>query len=172
MKVSKELLKVSVAADKNDPRDILRYVKVYRDGSEVVSVATNSHVLIEAREPVAEGDTDTGEYLIPADIAKSAHPKLMKTEPHAFVNRGSIAAGSFVKNYTPTAEQYPDYKRIIPTGEPIIEVVFDGALMKKAMEVFKDNKRVVMRVYGANKPTLIESDEDGTKRLVVLGPRS
>jgi DNA polymerase III sliding clamp (beta) subunit (PCNA family) len=120
LKVLKALLPL---APKSDIRRCLNGVYVKFEATKTIYVATNGHVLGEYTENEGANNPEDYSLVIPYDTIDGIKlPKYVTSIGALHVEEGRArlvhpGAGLDV-GFTPIDGTYPDYKRVMPTGEP------------------------------------------------------
>lgn len=161
------------------------------------TVATDSYRLLEVTVPedcdaedfpnaLTELPEDIPGFLVPAK--NLATIKLPKNKKLQILN--NLAIRSITKNTVElltnnleTANttcintvdgQYPDYEKIIPKDTPLAEVTVNANLLAELLEVMaKTNElhEVTIKLYGKNKPILLEASNDSQNARGVFMPK-
>lgn len=67
--------------------------------------------------------------------------------------------------------QYPDYQKIFPVGKPQAEVVVNAKLLSELLDIMsKLNEQIKIKIYGTEKPILIEGETPKQKARGLIMP--
>jgi DNA polymerase III sliding clamp (beta) subunit (PCNA family) len=171
MKLSRAHLSVLGAAAKaKDLRPLFNSIYTYKDDGETVAVATDSYRLYEVREATLEDDLDNHDLIIPVDEVKLAQTLLKSNQhlTHIEATADQISVNGTTHKISVREGKFPEYKKIIPTVEPVAEIKLNPAYLKEAMDFFKDaGGGVTVKFYGATQPVVITNDAE---KLALIMP--
>lgn len=146
--------------------------------NDSVTVGTNAYTLLEVTKPVVSPEdlpvpkidgleeVAGSSEIIPAEAIKSISGKLKANKPPKSLpvlsNAWKTATGYAVTDlttseqvaYQPIQGNFPDYKAIIPTDKPLLEITLNPEYLLKIAKAYKEAKtsQVKLSLYGELKP--------------------
>lgn len=195
MLLNKQQLLVHHAASKDSARPVLEQVcvRVDKKTKEVIAVSTDSYILAEVRcKPMGEdsdfpdvGQPPKGGKVQDIFIEAPAVKKALSTLPtgkkaglpileNALVQKDQITTTdlSHTNKFHVRAPEgkFPDYEKLIPTEEPKATVTLNPALLKRLLDVAKDDHSVTLEIYGKLEPVVMRTTNEGNKKTLIIMP--
>ena len=196
MLVSKTLLSTIVTASKDDTRPLLTCIRVYKEGENIVSVATDGYILSEVIEktpdvgdfpnvPISDhtlGEAD--DVLVPAETAKKMIAAIKKSDTLPVLNYAALTSASLTTtdlemttmlHFKSPEGNYPEYRKLITIDDEKAKtynsVTVNPKYLKQVMALFKDDYSVELSVSSDKySPVFIRSENNGVKKTVVIMP--
>ena len=169
MLVSKTLLSTIVTASKDDTRPLLTCIRVYKEGENIVSVATDGYILSEVIEktpdvgdfpnvPISDhtlGEAD--DVLVPAETAKKMIAAIKKSDTLPVLNYAALTSESITTtdlemttmlHFKSPDGNYPEYRKLVDAEEkkPRSTITINPKYLKQALALFKDDTSVEISV--------------------------
>lgn len=194
MLVSKALLSTIATASKDDTRPLLTCIRVYKEGDNIVSVATDGYILSE----VIQSTPDPAEFpalpvdgheigeatdvLVPADTAKKMIAAIKKNDMLPVLNYAALGDATLTTtdleqttmlHFRSPEGNYPEYRKLIEAEEkkPANTVTINPKYLKQVLALFKDDYSVELSVSSEKiGAVFIRSNQDGIKKTAVIMP--
>lgn len=193
MLVSKSLLSTIASASKDDSRPLLTCIRVYKEGDNIVSVATDGYILSEVIESTPAGDEfpelpsgpatdDTADVLIPAATAKKMIAAIKKNDMLPILNFAALSKEAItttdleqttVLHFRSPEGNYPEYRELIEREEKkeYVTSKVNPKYLKQVLALFKDDTDVDISVSAdKHAPVFIRSNHMGVKKTAVIMP--
>lgn len=193
MLVSKSLLSTIASASKDDTRPLLTCIRVYKEGENIVSVATDGYILSEVIESTPAGDDypelpsgpvvdDSTDVLIPAATAKKMIAAIKKNDMLPILNYAALSKEAItttdleqttVLHFRSPEGNYPEYRELIEREEKkeYVTSKVNPKYLKQVLALFKDDTDVEISVSAdKHAPVFIRSDHMGVKKTAVIMP--
>lgn len=153
MKLNKENIAVASFAAKSPIRPEL--ASVLLKGGKIV--ATDSFRLIEMEVEEYEGDVPV---LIPAKEFKAMKGKVILGEKSEEGYKLSSDQMTLIVSANGDPESYPDYEKIIPTEEPVLEIKVNGRYLAEVLSLLAKThpfETVELSFYGPKKGIVLHT---------------
>lgn len=193
MLVSKALLSTIATASKDDTRPLLTCIRLYKEGENIVSVATDGYILSEVIEktpsaedfpelPFKSEATEPEAILVPADTAKKMIGAMKKSDTLPVLNYAQLLDGSIITtdleqttalHFRSPEGNYPEYRKLVDAEEkkPRSTATINPKYLKQALALFKDDTSIEISVSTEkNGAVLIKSNAYETKKTAVIMP--
>lgn len=193
MLVSKSLLSTIASASKDDTRPLLTCIRVYKEGDNIVSVATDGYILSEVIEATPNPDefpvlpnsiqADVNDaVLIPAETAKKMLTAIKKNDVLPVLNYAKVTPDTItttdleqttVLHFRSPEGNYPEYRELIEREEQkeYVTSKVNPKYLKQLLALFKDDTDVDISVSAdKHAPVFIRSNHNGIKKTAVIMP--
>lgn len=193
MLVSKSLLSTIATASKDDTRPLLTCIRVYKEGDNIVSVATDGYILSEVIESTPAVDEfpelpsgpvtdDTQDVLVPAETAKKMIAAIKKNDMLPVLNYAALSKEAItttdleqttVLHFRSPEGNYPEYRELIEREEKkeYVTSKVNPKYLKQVLAMFKDDTDVDISVSAdKHAPVFIRSNHNGIKKTAVIMP--
>lgn len=186
MLISKHHLLTRHTASADQSRPLLTAIEIFKQGEEVVAVATDGYILSEVRETVPSDEGFPGDAsgvdkvrLTAKSAAKMSSAlkpnKLLPVLGYANATSDGIVVTDLEHmvtfNDAEIEGNYPDYAKLIPDSKAATATVrVNPEYLMKALKPFKGEHSVELETHGELKPVVIRSSSAGRTILGVVMP--